>query len=45
MCPYMIIKYETDYQIPVCEPKNEPCTLCVCGNAETFKEIEKEKTN
>lgn len=45
MCPYLIIKHEEDKQFPVCEPKNEPCTLCVCGNANTFNEIENEKKN
>lgn len=43
MCPYMLL---TEKQIPMCKPKKELCTLCVCGNAKTYKEIkskEKEK--
>lgn len=43
MCPYMIL---TEKRIPMCERKKELCTLCVCGNANTYKEIkskEKEK--
>ena len=39
-------KLLTEKQIPMCKPKKELCTLCVCGNAKTYKEIknkEKEK--
>lgn len=28
---------------PICEPKNELCTMCVTGNKKIFNEIEEEK--
>lgn len=40
MCPYMIyFKGEK----PVCEPKNNLCTLCILGNKKIFNEIETDK--
>lgn len=40
MCPYMIYFKGMP---PICEPKNELCTMCVAGNQKTFNEIEEEK--
>lgn len=40
MCPYMIY---FECMLPICEPKNKPCTMCVIGNQKTFNEIENEK--
>lgn len=47
MCPYMIINYNENehLQIPVCEPKNNLCTLCIYGNANIFQELENESRN
>lgn len=39
MCPYMIVK---ERGLPICEPKNILCTMCVIGNMKIFKEIEDE---
>lgn len=40
MCPYAIKK---DNEILICEPRNQLCTLCVFGNAKTYKEIKENK--
>lgn len=47
MCPHMIVTYDENNhnQIPICEQKNNLCTLCICGDAKTYKEIESEKIN
>ena len=39
MCKYM--RYKED-GIPICE-NGQLCTLCVIGNQETYKELEKHK--
>lgn len=39
MCPYMRVE---ENKLPLCEPKNEICTMCVMGNMKTFEEIEDE---
>ena len=38
MCKYLRLKEEG--VIPECEYTKSPCTLCVLGNAKTFKEAE-----
>ena len=35
MCPYM----DVSKAVPICEPRKDICTMCVCGNRKEYKEI------
>ena len=43
MCPYALFENINGITKVTCEPKKEMCTLCVCGNAKTYKEITEER--
>ena len=43
MCKYQLIK--EDGNLPECEYTKSFCTLCVLGNAKTYKEAEKAERN
>lgn len=42
MCEYQIVE---ENKPPMCEYTKEPCTLCVLGNGNTYKEAEKARAD
>lgn len=43
MCPYIRFDVKRESRIPICEPLNELCTMCVFGNRKQMIRAEKKK--